>query len=218
MKSEERLRKQIANHLIKDKIELKIENFNLIIYPGVFIPNGSSSLIFSHFFNKFDEKFERVLDMGCGSGIISLLISKYSKEVIAADINPVAVQTTKENAERNNINNIIVKNSDLFGNISGKFDLILFNPPFMGLKPNTDLEKAFTDNNHETLIRFFEQVPKHLNKNGKIILEFANMDGEKLLNNLIKDYSKRQLYEENFKDFAGVKTHYYILELTKHTF
>lgn len=213
MDSKERLEKQVSEHIINSKKEIQIGGLNLIVYPTVFIPKGGSSLVFSRFSKSFNAKFEKVLDLGCGSGIISLLMSKYAKRIVAADINPIAVKTTKENAERNNISNINFLRSDLFENIKEKFDLIIFNPPFMGLKAKSDLEKAFTDENHEILVRFFKEAPKHLTKDGKIILEFADMGGEKLLKNLTKNYSKKLLYEEEIEDFAGVPTLYYILEL-----
>lgn len=215
MNAKERLEKQILAHKIKDKLELKIENFNIVVYPGIFVPNGGSSIVFSRFFAKFKEKLDNVLEMGCGSGIISLLVSKHAKMVTSADINPLAVKTAKENVERNNLSNIKVLESDLFSKIKEKFDLIIFNPPFMGLSANNDLEKAFTDKDHDVIKRFFKQVQNHLTENGKILLEFGDMGGEETLEEVTQDYSKKIIYEENIKDFAGVQTHYYVLELKK---
>ena len=69
--------------------------------------------------------------MGCGSGIVSIFCASLGAECFAADINPAAVKTAKENAELNGFGNKIqVVESNLFENIKDKFDVIFFNPPY----------------------------------------------------------------------------------------
>ncbi len=74
---------------------------------------------------------ERVLDIGCGSGILSICASKLgAKSCNAYDIDPVAVKVTKENAERDGITNIEAGVSDLFYGVDkkgGKFDFCVAN-------------------------------------------------------------------------------------------
>lgn len=71
-----------------------------------------------------------VLDIGCGSGILSLsAILLGAKSAVGVDIDPLAVKTARENAERNGIgeDRYELKCGDLAENVSGKFDIVVAN-------------------------------------------------------------------------------------------
>ena len=73
---------------------------------------------------------ERVLDVGTGSGILSICASKLgARECFAYDIDPVAVNVARENAERDGCTNITVGVSDLLKNVnnSEKYDFVVAN-------------------------------------------------------------------------------------------
>ena len=74
---------------------------------------------------------ERVLDVGTGSGILSICASKLgAKSCNAYDIDPVAVKVAKENAERDGCTNITVGVSDLLRGVdttNGKYDFCVAN-------------------------------------------------------------------------------------------
>ncbi len=74
---------------------------------------------------------ERVLDVGCGSGILSLCASKLGAAFCAAyDIDPVAVRVTRENIEADGADNIVCGVSDLLAGVDlsgGKFDFVVAN-------------------------------------------------------------------------------------------
>ena len=83
--------------------------------------------------------YGRVLDMGCGGGVISLAaITKGADSVLAADSSAIAVAATQEsiqlNSSANGTTNIEVVASDVFSDIprdlGGSFDWVLSNPPF----------------------------------------------------------------------------------------
>ncbi len=120
---------------------------------------------------KMDLKNKAILEIGTGSGIIALFLSKKAKSVLAVDINPEAVKCAKENAKINGINNMEFRKSDLFSNIKEKFDLIVFNPPYL---PNELLTKDIAldggEDGRKTIGRFLKEAPKFLNRGGKIIL------------------------------------------------
>lgn len=74
---------------------------------------------------------ERVLDLGCGSGILSLCASKLGAACCAGyDIDPVAVQVAKENVAADGARNVTVGVSDLVRDVDvsgGKYDFVLAN-------------------------------------------------------------------------------------------
>jgi ribosomal protein L11 methyltransferase len=81
---------------------------------------------------------ERVLDFGCGSGILALAALKLgARAATAFDIDPQALQATRENAARNGLSGHIAV-PELAGEIEGQFDVALANilsGPLIGLAP-----------------------------------------------------------------------------------
>ncbi|MCJ1888564.1 methyltransferase domain-containing protein, partial [Pseudomonas sp. LA21] len=67
---------------------------------------------------------ETALDVGTGTGLIALLMARKAKRVLGVDVNPKAIELAKKNAELNGIANVEFRVSDLFENVSGKFDVI----------------------------------------------------------------------------------------------
>lgn len=96
----------------------------------------------------YRDQIHSILDIGCGSGVIGLSLAKKFPlaQIWATDISPQAVQLTLENAQRNNITNIQVIQSDLMANIQGqKFDLIVSNPPYIPSKSMGSMAASVLD-------------------------------------------------------------------------
>ncbi|RLE82565.1 MAG: protoporphyrinogen oxidase [Thermoprotei archaeon] len=72
-----------------------------------------------------------VLDMGTGCGVIGLSLARSCVSVLGADINPYAVFYANLNALINNVRNFKAIVSNLFSEIKGVFDYIVFNPPYL---------------------------------------------------------------------------------------
>jgi len=93
--------------------------------------------------------------MGTGSGVNAVLAASKSFDVIAVDVNPFAIKCTRKNAKLNNISSRIkVFQSDLFRSVKGKFDLIIFDPPFRWFKQRDIRERATADKNFRTMRSF----------------------------------------------------------------
>lgn len=72
------------------------------------------------------------LDLGCGGGVQSLLMSRHCDRVIATDLNPRALEFTRLNARINGVTNVETRLGSLFEPVEGlAFDLILCNPPYV---------------------------------------------------------------------------------------
>lgn len=78
---------------------------------------------------KYVDKTKRVFDIGCGSGILAIAAAKLgAKEVVAGDLDEVAVKVSKENCELNNVSDkVIVKHGSLFEVVEGKANVIVAN-------------------------------------------------------------------------------------------
>ncbi len=76
---------------------------------------------------------DKVLDLGCGYGVVGILASKFigAENVTMCDISDDAILLSKINAEKNNINNLEIIQSNGLENIpDNDFTLILSNPPY----------------------------------------------------------------------------------------
>jgi SAM-dependent methyltransferase len=73
----------------------------------------------------------RALDLGTGSGYVAIYLTRYGRDVDAVDISPRALELARRNSALNNVAPRIYA-SDMFGSVSGPYDVIAFNPPQRG--------------------------------------------------------------------------------------
>lgn len=106
----------------------------------------------------------RVLDLGCGIGVIGILLKKHYAdiELTSVDVNETAIQLTQENSKIYHQNNDVFL-SDGLENVAGNFDVIVSNPPI-----RTGKQKIYS---------LFEQSLERLNKNGTIYLVIRKQQG-----------------------------------------
>lgn len=105
----------------------------MVSNPEVFSPQGidKGTLAMLSFVNF--NKFHRVLDLGCGSGIVGIFASKFvgGENVVMVDKSSKAVECAIKNCMNNGCPEIEVLLSDGFEELDQKkFDLILSNPPY----------------------------------------------------------------------------------------
>src|ERR671917_1153220 len=131
---------------------------------------------------------DRVLDMGTGSGVNAILAASKAAEVVAVDINPVAVEAARNNAAHNGVaHRIDIRRSDVFSNVDGEFDLIIFDPPFRWFAPRDLLEAATTDENYRAMTTFFREARRHLGLNGRMLIFFGSSGDLAYLKHLIDE-------------------------------
>lgn len=100
------------------------------INPGLAFGTGlheTTSLCVEHL-QQLDLEGKKVLDIGCGSGILSIISSKLGASgITASDIDPLAVEAGISNCEINEVDNVEVIESSLIDKIGGKYDLVIAN-------------------------------------------------------------------------------------------
>jgi release factor glutamine methyltransferase len=123
-----------------------------------------------------------VLDMGTGSGVCAVIAARYARRVVAVDINRAAVRCAGINALLNNVEHRIdVRHGDLFAPVTGeRFDLILFNPPFVKGAPRDDRDRAWRSS--DVAERFAAGLAAHLKPGGAALVLLSSFgDGQVFL-------------------------------------
>ena len=183
------------------KFEFKGKTF--VVFPKVYYPADDSFLLAE---NLEIDKQNKVLDLGTGCGLLAIIAADTAQHVIAIDINPLAIKNTKYNA---NLNKTKVETllGNLFDPIKGKFDLIIFNPPYLPSEMNSNdiEEKSWNGGMNGRLIldQFLKEVDNFLESDGKIQFvqsSLANIDQtlEKLksLNFIPKIIARKKFFYE----------------------
>lgn len=109
---------------------------------GVLIPRPETELLVEQCIELLKEEDEpRILELGIGSGAISISLGKEIKDskILGVDISEAALEIALENKQLNEVKNVKFIRSDLFENVSyDKFNLIVSNPPYI---PDYEYEK-----------------------------------------------------------------------------
>ena len=140
------------------------------------------------------------LEVGSGSGII--LKSAFDsgvkmKNIFSCDINSFAVARCKKLGFN-------CLKSNLFQKIKGKYDLIVFNPPYLPLDKNepenSRLETTGGLQGSEVINEFLKQSKRHLTENGKIFLVTSSLTkGIDFLNFKRKIVAKKKMFFEELR-------------------
>jgi len=116
-----------------------------------------------------------VLDLGAGSGILGLFCAKMGARVTVADISDSALEEVRTAARRLNLTIEVVK-SDVFSNITARFDLVLFNPPYL---PSGEVKDPTVDggsNGRRLVDPFLDELPRYLSDNGVALLLVSSLN------------------------------------------
>ena len=184
----------------------------LNVSKGTLIPRPDTEILVEKALQIALEKLQenlprfRILDLGTGTGAIALALAselspicqkrQISLDIIGVDLMPDVVELAQSNAERNKLN-VKFLQSRWFENITGKFDLIVSNPPYIDaqdehlrqgdvrFEPLSAL--VANDAGYADLRHIIELAPSYLNSNGALLLEHGWQQGEKV----------RSMFQEN---------------------
>jgi release factor glutamine methyltransferase len=119
---------------------------------------------------------DKAIEIGCGSGLICRELALKVRSITATDISPHAARWVKSQG-------IEVVRADLFRGIRARFDLVIFNPPYLPTREeervpgwiNAALDGGETGK--EVIFAFLEQLGSHLSPNGRALLLISSLDG-----------------------------------------
>lgn len=157
----------------------------------------------------------RFLEMGTGTGLVSIHAARLGATVTAADINPHAVECTLRNAAKNGVRMDVIR-SDLFEKVQGNYDVIVFNPPYLpGAATSTSwIERAWSggDEGSEVAVRFLVDAWKHLSPGGKIFMILSSIGGLMTILKSARDKYESEMIEEQHMFFESIYAYMFRLK------
>lgn len=176
---------KVRKHL--SPYEVDVMGVSLVVHPGVMSPRYDWAGLFMIENLPIDLRGRRILEVGSGCGLVSVhALLRGAEEVVAVDINPAAVRNTLENVSRIGASTRAkVVHSDLFDEVQGQFDTIIFNAPYHGCEAADPLELGVADPDYRTLRRFFHQVSRYLRADGSLLFGFSESGDLELARSLI---------------------------------
>ncbi|MGT2785270.1 peptide chain release factor N(5)-glutamine methyltransferase [Streptococcus merionis] len=179
-------------------MELKVDE-------RVLIPRPETEELVELILAENSQKTLKVLDLCTGSGAIALALKKGSPEwsVLASDISEKALEVAIENA---NVQNLSVRFmlSDLFDAISGKFDIIVSNPPYIAYEDREEVGvNVLASEPHLALFakedglaiyrQIIDKASAHLTRNGKLYFEIGYKQGKAVSHLLTEHFPKSRV-------------------------
>ena len=167
---------------------------------NVLIPRFETEELVENIKNYLEKKNitnPKILDLGCGSGVIGLTLKSFFKDadIILADISDEALQVARENASNLNLDVNFIK-SDWFSNVKvDKYDVIVSNPPY--IKTDEEIEEIVKNKEPALALygrvdgldiyrKILRDVNKYLKDDYLIAFEIGYLEGRDL-KELIKD-------------------------------
>jgi len=187
-----------------------VQNFmglDFMVNEHVLIPRFDTEILVEEVMKQLHDGFS-ILDMCTGSGCILLSLLHYSNDCVGVgvDVSEGALAVAKQNCEKLGLSASFIQ-SDLFTNVSGKYDIIVSNPPYI----RSDVIPTLMEEvkGHEPVLaldgmedglyfyrKIIEESPAYLNGGGMIFFEIGYDQGEDVSN---------LMEEAGFKDVFVVK-------------
>lgn len=157
---------------LKKERTFQYRDISVTVMPGVFHPGFFYSTKFLlEFLEQQQLKGKRLLELGCGSGLISIVSAKRGANVTASDISAGAIDNTRRNVAKNKVA-VSVIHSDLFNSIPKQtFDVIVINPPYYAKDPVNDAQYAwYCGKDFEYFRKLFGSIASYIDKSSLVIM------------------------------------------------
>ncbi len=169
---------------------------NYLVNENVLIPRFETEELVENSISLIKTKFKnrniKILDIGCGSGVIGLTLKKIfpNSEVTLLDISSEALEVAKENAKRLNLDVKFIQ-SDIFENVTETYDVIISNPPY--IMEYEEIEDIVKNNEPHIALyagkdgldcykKILKDIKLHLNNNYLIAFEIGRYQAPSIIN------------------------------------
>ena len=169
---------------------------NYLVNENVLIPRFETEELVENSISLIKTKFKnrniKILDIGCGSGVIGLTLKKIfpNSEVTLLDISSEALEVAKENAKRLNLDVKFIQ-SDIFENVTETYDVIISNPPY--IMEDEEIEDIVKNNEPHIALyagkdgldcykKILKDIKLHLNNNYLIAFEIGRYQAQSIIN------------------------------------
>ena len=180
-----------------------IKVFSGVFHPGLFY----STTFLINFLLAQKIRNKSLLELGCGTGLLSIISAKNGAVVTASDLSHQAIKNITSNAVQNQAKITIIY-SDLFDRIEQKpFDWIIINPPYYKKDPLLLQDYAwYCGENGEYFSALFNNLSDYIHRDTKILMilnedcDIEMITGFAAKNGFVLNcvYSKKNLLEKNF--------------------
>ncbi|MEG9487040.1 16S rRNA (guanine(1207)-N(2))-methyltransferase RsmC [Mannheimia indoligenes] len=139
----------------------RLQDLNIFALPAVFssaeLDNGTKLLLST--FSKEDRLKGKLLDLGCGAGVIGATLKQQFPKIklTMSDIHAMAIESSRRTLAENHLEGEVLA-SDVFSHISDRFDFIVSNPPF----------HDGVDTAYRAVEELIFQAKNHLTKGGEL--------------------------------------------------
>jgi release factor glutamine methyltransferase len=159
------------------------------------------------------DRESRIVDVGTGSGVIALSLARKfpDAQVVATDVSDEALALARENAVGRGVDRVQFIRSDLLENVSGDFDIIVANLPYISRHDREQLAAEVLrdpevslfagERGDEILRRLIETAPPHLRTGGLLALEIGLGQSDRLCE-ILREKNYRDIEAKN--DYSGV--------------
>ena len=198
----------ISESYLSKERHYKYKNINIVVFPGVFHPGLFFSTKFLlNYLESIDLKQKYILELGAGSGLISIYSAKKNAFVTASDISLTAIYNIEKNSKMNDAY-VEVVHSDLFDDIPQKrFDYIIINPPYYKKTPTSEKEFAWHGGDDFQYFRkLFAQLGNFIYENTNVIMVLSDDTEIEMIKSIAADF--RFIMQEELRKKIWGEEHY----------
>ncbi|RLE58747.1 MAG: protoporphyrinogen oxidase [Thermoprotei archaeon] len=169
---------------------MKINEYTVDVFEGVYPPSEDSFLLYDSIPKEY---VKRALDVGSGTGILTLKLTEIADYVVAIDVSSKACRNTLHNVKLNKrYKRADVVRGDLLNPFrKGSFQLILFNPPYLPVDENVDeicLAWSGGRGGIEVVVRFLQSLKFIIDRKSKVYLLLSSLMDLKTLFKFLNSY------------------------------